>query len=47
MFTIQFLKQRTDLRFIQEPFGYSSSKATEIYIHVSNQHIKKIENPIN
>jgi integrase/recombinase XerD len=36
----------TDLRFIQELLGHSSSKTTEIYTHVSNAAITRIRSPL-
>ena len=46
-FAILFLKQGTDLRYIQELLGHNSSKPTEIYTHVSKNGIAKIKNPID
>ena len=40
------LEQGTDLRIIQKLAGHSSSKTTEIYTHVSNELLKKINLPI-
>jgi integrase/recombinase XerD len=37
----------TDLRFIQELFGHSSSKTTEIYTHVSIKSIQNIKSPFD
>jgi integrase/recombinase XerD len=36
----------TDLRIIQSVAGHSSSKITEVYTHVSNQTLSKINLPI-
>lgn len=40
------LENGTDLRIIQKIAGHSSTKTTEIYTHVSNQLLKKINLPI-
>lgn len=40
------LENGTDLRIIQKISGHSSSKTTEIYTHVSNQLLKKVNLPI-
>jgi integrase/recombinase XerD len=40
------LEKGTDLRIIQKLAGHSSSKTTEIYTHVSNQLLSKIQLPI-
>jgi site-specific recombinase XerD len=40
------LENGTDLRIIQKIAGHSSSKTTEIYTHVSNQILQKVNLPL-
>lgn len=40
-------KSGTDLRYIQELLGYKSSKTIEIYTHVSERDIGRIQSPLD
>lgn len=44
-YATHLLENGTDLRYIQEILGHSSSRTTEIYTHVSNKSIQKIISP--
>ncbi len=41
------LESGTDLRYIQELLGHSSSRTTEIYTHVSTKSIQQIKSPFD
>jgi site-specific recombinase XerD len=46
-FATHLLEGGTDLRFIQELLGHSSSKTTEIYTHVTQKSIANIQSPLD
>lgn len=46
-YATHLLESGTDLRYIQEILGHSSSKTTEIYTHVSTKSIQQIKSPFD
>src|SRR5205085_10525550 len=46
-YATHLLENGTDLRYIQEILGHSSSRTTEIYTHVSNKSIQKVVTPFD
>ncbi len=46
-FATHLLESGTDIRYIKELLGHSSTITTEIYTQVSINSLKNIESPIN
>lgn len=46
-YATHLLENGTDLRYIQEILGHSSSRTTEIYTHVSNKSLQRITSPFD
>lgn len=46
-YATHLLESGTDMRYIQELLGHSSSKTTEIYTHVSTKSIQQIKSPFD
>ena len=46
-YATHLLEAGTDLRYIQEILGHSSSKTTEVYPHVSTKSIQNVKSPFD
>jgi site-specific recombinase XerD len=46
-FATHHVENGTDINLLQKLLGHSSVKTTNIYLHISDSHISKIQNPIS
>lgn len=46
-FATHLLENGTNLRYIQSQLGYSNSKTTEIYTHITTKGFEQLKSPLD